>query len=597
MILFGGVGSNGALADTWAWNGAAWRLISPRNGVHPSARSEHAMAYQSRVGGIVLFGGFTGTGTAVDDTWIFNAAGNAWRRLPDMARPAARRGATLTTLPLTGAVLLVGGGDTAGSLLKDAWAFNGAEWTIDSSVAPQAKERKYHGAAWSPLLQQLVIVGGVSGEDLEISSMMRGNEGAWVVGEGLKRGRLGVAIDDKERLFAFGGIIGVELSDWRELESGLIWSVPRIIQPSPRSDAASLYLPGLGHTIMATGSTAIGGGFEGATVDAFVWDGEQWIGAAPADQKRQGARMALIEKGTKAMLAGGNQLGIGLSWDGQSWTTLSGQVPATLGPLVCFSEEFGSLQRPVVTSEGLNQWYDVGGGNWSTYGDGPPGATSAAWSEPDKNWLTHVVSADYVFSAGTWNMQATELSRDGAALVYDTVAQRTYMLGGLDKPAQLLTDDVWQRATVNRLTIWQLVTASAPWQARINPALSYDSIRRQMLLFGGGDAAGVPLGDTWLGRLQDTRPREVCRVDRDTDGDGLSGCEDGDCAGICNPSGCLTTQCAVGSCGDSVCSAVEKAGGGCAICPEDCGVCLSVCGDGHCSAAELAQQDCPGDCD
>ena len=596
VIMFGGVGSNGALADTWAWNGAAWRLLSPLNGVHPSARSEHAMAYQDKVGGVVLFGGFTGTSTVVDDTWVFSAAANAWTRVEPTEKPAARRGATLAMLPLTGTVLLVGGGNAGGELVKDAWVFNGTDWTIDATVATAAAERKYHAAAWIPRLGQLVIVGGVTGEGLEISTMMRGNAGVWVSGEGLKRGRLGVAIDANARVFAFGGILGVELGDWRELEGGATWSVPRMTQPPPRSDAASIYVPGLGHTIVATGSNAIGGGFGGSLNDAYVWDGEQWLGVAPADRKRQGARMALTAKGTAAMLVGGDGVGLATSWDGQAWTSLGGQLPGAVGPLVCLTEEIDSLQRPVVSYGGANYAFDVAGESWGTYGVGPTGLTSAAWSARDQNWLSHAANSDYTFAAGAWTAQVSVLSRDGAALVYDTVAQRTYMLGGLDKPAQLLTDDVWQRTLVNRALVWQLVTASAPWQARVNPALSYDSIGRQLLLFGGGDAADVPLGDTWLGRLQDTRPREVCRADRDSDGDGLAGCDDGDCAGVCNPSGCVTRDCQLGSCGDAVCSAVEKAGGGCAICPSDCGVCMSLCGDGYCSAEESTRADCPGDC-
>ncbi len=41
VLLLGGEGSQGVLADAWEWDGSAWRLHAP---LGPLARSGHAMA-------------------------------------------------------------------------------------------------------------------------------------------------------------------------------------------------------------------------------------------------------------------------------------------------------------------------------------------------------------------------------------------------------------------------------------------------------------------------------------------------------------------------------------------------------------------------
>jgi hypothetical protein len=64
VILFGGYDNN-FKGDTWAWNGATWSLIATTG---PSPRYDHAMAYDSIRGKIVLYGGLQDI-TEVGDTW------------------------------------------------------------------------------------------------------------------------------------------------------------------------------------------------------------------------------------------------------------------------------------------------------------------------------------------------------------------------------------------------------------------------------------------------------------------------------------------------------------------------------------------------
>jgi hypothetical protein len=41
VVLFGGHGASGVLADTWLWDGSTW---TQRNVTGPAAREAHAMA-------------------------------------------------------------------------------------------------------------------------------------------------------------------------------------------------------------------------------------------------------------------------------------------------------------------------------------------------------------------------------------------------------------------------------------------------------------------------------------------------------------------------------------------------------------------------
>src|SRR6185503_10233825 len=70
-VLFGGVSSNVLVDDIWEWDGTAWKGIAvAQTPAHrPSARSDHAMAYDAAHGGIVVFGG--ASSTALNDTWLF----------------------------------------------------------------------------------------------------------------------------------------------------------------------------------------------------------------------------------------------------------------------------------------------------------------------------------------------------------------------------------------------------------------------------------------------------------------------------------------------------------------------------------------------
>lgn len=161
VVLFGGVGVNGAtLGDTWTWGGSTWTQQHP--GAAPSARGSASMAYDAAHQQIVLFGGEAETGghvtAAVRDTWTWD--GSTWTQQHPAASPAARYFASMAYDTARQRTLLFGGyADTAGGVVGDTWAWDGAGWVqLHPATAPAA--RASSSLVYDMAAQRLVLVGG-----------------------------------------------------------------------------------------------------------------------------------------------------------------------------------------------------------------------------------------------------------------------------------------------------------------------------------------------------------------------------------------------------------------------------------------------------
>ncbi|MBI3934838.1 MAG: hypothetical protein HY316_09100 [Acidobacteria bacterium] len=77
LILFGGMGANGLLSDTWRYDipKNRWTELSPR-GTPPSPREGHAAVYSGLYDGVIFFGGNTATGST-NDLWLLAPAPGA----------------------------------------------------------------------------------------------------------------------------------------------------------------------------------------------------------------------------------------------------------------------------------------------------------------------------------------------------------------------------------------------------------------------------------------------------------------------------------------------------------------------------------------
>ena len=153
LVMFGGEGPSGLLADTWLWDGAAWHAVQPSPG--PSARVEHAMAYDAARQRVVLFGG-AANGTAFGDVWEWDGA--AWTQAIAASGPSPRAAHALAYDAARQKVVLFGGA-SAGAFLADTWEWDGASWLLRTpATSPPA--RAQHAMAYDSLRQRVVMSGG-----------------------------------------------------------------------------------------------------------------------------------------------------------------------------------------------------------------------------------------------------------------------------------------------------------------------------------------------------------------------------------------------------------------------------------------------------
>jgi len=178
-VLFGGLESGSILmllGDTWLWTGTNWFAASPVNS--PSARFNHAMAYDAARQRIVLFGGRFGgfgSGTA-GDTWVWT--GLTWTQLTPPASPTARFGHAMAYDEIRQRVVLFGGSGSSGQL-GDTWEWDGTNWLVRSS-SNHPSPRYEHAMAYDQLRQRVVLFGGYSSAFLNLDDTWEWDGTNWV---------------------------------------------------------------------------------------------------------------------------------------------------------------------------------------------------------------------------------------------------------------------------------------------------------------------------------------------------------------------------------------------------------------------------------
>jgi hypothetical protein len=136
-LLFGGVNTIGNVSSSWEYVGNAWTPLA--TGSAPP--NEGAMSYDSHDGYVVYFGGAYSAGGLSADTWKFH--NGTWKNLTlsVTGSPAARSLPMLSDDPNVGGVLLFGGytGALSGTS-NDSWSFVNLTWTqLSLSAGPSPR--------------------------------------------------------------------------------------------------------------------------------------------------------------------------------------------------------------------------------------------------------------------------------------------------------------------------------------------------------------------------------------------------------------------------------------------------------------------------
>lgn len=160
FVAFGGSAGRGqAHGDTWELEGTTWKRIP---GTGPAARQAHVMVYDERRGRTVVFGGM-GQGPAgqpplsLGDTWELNGAVWTERRV---AGPSARSGAGVAYDSKRGLVIIFGGVDSDG-FFGDTWSWNGSAWRKLAESGPEPRGMGY--LAYDAQRDRVVLFGGRKG--------------------------------------------------------------------------------------------------------------------------------------------------------------------------------------------------------------------------------------------------------------------------------------------------------------------------------------------------------------------------------------------------------------------------------------------------
>lgn len=130
LLVFGDLGV-GPQNQTWLLTSGGW--TNQTRGAGPSARLDAAIAYDPAISAVVMFGGTTPGGQALNDTWAYaggnwtpwhpsrSPAASAYLGFQQMVYDPARSALVLVTAVLNGSALLAGDNLTT-------WVYEGGGW-------------------------------------------------------------------------------------------------------------------------------------------------------------------------------------------------------------------------------------------------------------------------------------------------------------------------------------------------------------------------------------------------------------------------------------------------------------------------------------
>ncbi|MCC6659293.1 MAG: hypothetical protein IT437_00235 [Phycisphaerales bacterium] len=298
-----------------------------RSNSGPPARYGHAMAYDSKRGVTVLFGGAGNGPGLLGDTWEWD--GNVWveRMVPG---PPARVGHGMAFDSARGVCVMFGG---AGRL--DTWEWDGAAWAQRATTGI-ANGRTGCAMAYDVARGRTVLFGGSwfqslpgGGINNQTGDTFEWNGASWAfAGVGpYQLSGTALAYDAAEqRTIAFGGrhinIKTVSVYNWTGRWSPGWTSEPSFaLAPFNRYGAAMAYNSATHAVVMFGGFTCndIWGTWN-PTGAAETWEhvGTNWVRRATGGPVRQNAAMAYDSARNRVVMFGGMPIG-GMTGLGDTW--------------------------------------------------------------------------------------------------------------------------------------------------------------------------------------------------------------------------------------------------------------------------------------
>lgn len=519
MVVFGGnTGSH--VDEVWELTLASpmtWTQLHP-TGTSPGPRSAHVAVYDPVNDRMVIFGGANAT-QYLGDTWSLSFQGGPhWQQVSSSSNPSGRVLASGLYDPALGGMWMFGG--YSGTDYNDVWFLDLAaspSWTLKSTSGTPPSARWGHAAILDPVSSRMIIFGGVDLHEWldEVWSLSLGSPPNWSqlhpdtdpsATEPPRRWGHSVFLDAKtDRLLIFGGadqantpnnqIFGLPLT----LTSGWSSVNPVGTPPSARYVHASAYDSKRDREIIVAG-------FDGAFLND-VWaldltNPPAWnaiVPSGPAPPVRDALGAVYDPVGDRLVIFGG--------WDNAThrndvWAlNLDGPPQWTevlpLGDLIPDGRlAFGCAFDPVRRSM------------WVIGGETDEGGAMDVWrlslADP-MEWIP-------VATFGT-----APSARWGHSLVYDPLADRLLLFGGVD--LDRWHNDLWQLKLTGTPSWTKIVPAGTPPKVRLDAGAVMDMGRYWMIVDGG--TSPTTFGDTWAWRIDTPVPALASWIASEERADGL----------------------------------------------------------------------------
>jgi cysteine-rich repeat protein len=609
-VAFGGLGANATYGDTWIWDRATWTKLNPP--ASPPARYLQGMAYDPVRKRVVMFGGNGIGNSMINDTWEWD--GVTWTEMHPTTVPQAISNAQLAFDADRGKVMLVDYADTyawdgtdwtivgaapqgffthplgydavnhqlltcgfKGDNTCHTFVLNGSTWSEITTATTRPYAVNGERMAWDATRNKLVLFGGGGqgpGSQPVLNEIWEWNGTNWVLANPQPRpsprDNMVVAYDGAA-IVIYGGNLGLQITasdTWTW--NGTIWS-PQTppVGPAARSDAVMASDP-------HGGALMFGGSGDTPFIETWQWGPSGWrrIVTSTYPVVYQGASMTFDLARQRYVLFGGSDgTKRNDTWEfGSTWQKMTPTGDPALPAARSFAAMAFDAERGVsvmfggfVGSSTVAETWTYDGSTWKqmTPTTSPAaGAYKAMAYDPERKRIVMFggTTLDPSAASETWEWDGADWSlipttnapatRQGATLVYHPILHGLVMYGGRHGNSGEIYGEAW----LWNGTTWRELPAGNTPDPRFIQVSIYDSLRRGLLVFGGRlNTTYSP--QTLLLDYRGIVAAESCGfANVDTDGDGLEGCSDPDCAGRC------------ASCGDGTCSLNEDY----LICPSDC---------------------------
>jgi N-acetylneuraminic acid mutarotase len=154
-----------------------WTQLSP-SGEIPIRRGDQPMVYDSAHKRFIMFGGAYGGNDPLDETWAYDPGANSWTNLkPEGALPAARVAPAMSYDPLSGRVIMFGGGGAINDQSSDqanhndTWAYDPSanSWTNLNPKGALPAARAAAAMVYDSTRRRMILFGGSAPADAQLA--------------------------------------------------------------------------------------------------------------------------------------------------------------------------------------------------------------------------------------------------------------------------------------------------------------------------------------------------------------------------------------------------------------------------------------------